>query len=246
MTDLFAGGDDLAPLQEDENKNYFEELVGEGKKFKTPEELARGKAESDRFIARLLEEKKQLAEDLNARMRLEEVLDRMTNPGNNQPVRTPVQPDPDNDGQDKRTVDPVAIAKQVREELIREQQDAVRLQNIQDVKAKLAETWGPGFAQKLDETAKSLGMTREQINQVAMDTPKAFFKLVGADAPKAQTDLFTPPSSSVNAPFQPGTSERNYAYYQKLRKTDPTAYHSPSVQMQEYKDALRLGEKFYS
>ena len=35
----------------DPNKNYLTELVGDGKKFKTQEELARGKYESDLYLS---------------------------------------------------------------------------------------------------------------------------------------------------------------------------------------------------
>jgi hypothetical protein len=38
--------DDLQPPQLDETKKYYEELVGEGRKFKDPEALARSKFEA--------------------------------------------------------------------------------------------------------------------------------------------------------------------------------------------------------
>ena len=41
-TDLFDGAKDLGTF--DPDKNYLEELVGEGKKFRSVDELAKGKA----------------------------------------------------------------------------------------------------------------------------------------------------------------------------------------------------------
>jgi hypothetical protein len=37
----------------DENKNYYEELVGEGKKFKDEKELAKGKWIADEYVKTL-------------------------------------------------------------------------------------------------------------------------------------------------------------------------------------------------
>src|SRR5437773_6950457 len=50
MTDNLMEGLDNLPPETDPNKNYLEDLVGDGKKFKSPEELARGKFESDTYI----------------------------------------------------------------------------------------------------------------------------------------------------------------------------------------------------
>jgi len=69
----------------DPSKNYLAELVGEGKKFKTQEDLARGKAESDAYI-KILEKRSdelrndylKLRDDYSSRAKLEEVVDQLT------------------------------------------------------------------------------------------------------------------------------------------------------------------------
>src|SRR5882762_1576622 len=70
------------PNQLDSNKAYLEQLVGEGKKFKTAEDLARGKAESDSFIeimkARMDElraDHLRLREDHQASAQLKDLID---------------------------------------------------------------------------------------------------------------------------------------------------------------------------
>src|SRR6478752_10635011 len=70
------------PVQIDPNKNYLEELVGEGRKFKSPEELARGKAESDLYIEHMKGRMDELRQDYtklhneyNAGPKLKETLD---------------------------------------------------------------------------------------------------------------------------------------------------------------------------
>src|SRR2546426_10450626 len=48
MTNLLDNTD--LPPEVDPNKDYLAELVGDGKKFKTSQDLARGKFEADQYI----------------------------------------------------------------------------------------------------------------------------------------------------------------------------------------------------
>src|SRR6266853_6356138 len=74
--DLFQPGpNDTQEL--DPEKKFYDDLVGEGKKFKDPEALARSKIESDRFIANLLREQSEMRETLNKRINEEEFLNRL-------------------------------------------------------------------------------------------------------------------------------------------------------------------------
>ena len=85
--------DNLDPLNPDANddatfdstKDYLKELVGEGKKFKTVEDLAKGKAESDAFISSVTRENKELRdsykkaiEEVNSRTRLEDLVTKLS------------------------------------------------------------------------------------------------------------------------------------------------------------------------
>src|SRR5688500_15910791 len=76
--DPFEAGDDNN-LQDfgsqfDQDKDYFSELVGEDKKFKTPADLARAKAESDAFIERLKQENSGLRNELKTRTTMEDFM----------------------------------------------------------------------------------------------------------------------------------------------------------------------------
>src|SRR6266700_391496 len=69
----------------DPDKDYFKELVGEGKKFKSPEDLARGKFESDQFIEILKKRQDEmradylkLREDNTAKAKLEDLIDQLS------------------------------------------------------------------------------------------------------------------------------------------------------------------------
>src|SRR5688572_23205514 len=81
MTDSLLGGQDNGF---DDTKDYFTELVGDGKKFNDEKALAKGKAFADHHIslleaekAEMVEEHRKLREELNARAALEELIDQM-------------------------------------------------------------------------------------------------------------------------------------------------------------------------
>src|SRR5678815_2601198 len=77
---------DNQPEQIDPNKDYLTELVGEGKKFKSPQELARGKYEADQYVRTLERQKDELRSDYlklkdeqAARAKLEDLIDQWSN-----------------------------------------------------------------------------------------------------------------------------------------------------------------------
>ena len=40
------------------------------------------------------------------------------------------------------------------------------------------------------------------------------------------------------------SAERNWSYYQNLRKSDRHTYYSPKIQQQLMEDKMRMGDKF--
>src|SRR4051794_16092193 len=91
MTDLFNDSDDTPDI--DQNKDYFSELVGDGKKYKDSQAAGRAIVEKDAFIERLKAEAHGLRQELNTRLKLEEVVDRISSasksPTSEQPPREP-------------------------------------------------------------------------------------------------------------------------------------------------------------
>jgi YesN/AraC family two-component response regulator len=249
VTDLFGSnhdsGSDLPHV--DPNKNYVEELVGESKKFKTVEELARGKYEADQFIERLKQEQAALREELNSRKRLEEVADLLSSQQKNQSIEG--QPPARDDGDKNTALTPEQLEKMLEERLTKREQQQVRDKNINTVKEKLTEAFGQNYAAKLQQEANALGVSKEYLTNLAAESPSAFFRLVGLDAStkQQQGNLFSPPASSVNqAAFAPNvTGERTMSYYDKLKNDDPRTYWSPKVQNEMHRDAQRLGAKFF-
>jgi hypothetical protein len=245
MSDLFSGGSDpLFPGDTtiDPSQNYLEVLVGDGKKFKTPEDLARGKAEADAMIARLIAEKRELEAEVNSRKRVEELVDqlgsRLTPPSPTSVDTSPREPDADKQ--------PVDVKKLLDEALTEREKEQRRAQNTDFVKRELTEKLGPGYASIVKQQADSLGVGTEFLSNLAAEQPKAFLKLLGLDgAPRAPDAPFTPPPSQVQTGFKPTGDQKTFSHYEKLRKENPRDYWSAKTQSQMHQDAMRLGADFY-
>jgi len=246
MTDLFTTDDNATTI--DPNKNYYIELVGEGKKYADEAALARSRVEADAFIERLKSENSGLRNELKTRSTLEEVLDKMNNP----PSHSNASSSNNQQSESGETaLKPEDIARLVDERVVQREQDRRATENLNSVKQLLAQAYGSDYAQKLHDEASSLGLSKEYVNNLAATAPKALFRLLGIDentTQKTNNDLFTPPTSQVrNFPSSSGNgSEKTMKHYEALRKSNPSQYWSPATQNQMHKDAARLGERFFT
>lgn len=246
MDDLLSGGDDL-PTQIDPSKDYLPELVGEGKKFKTPQDLARGKYEADLMIETFKRQQDQLRADYlelqkesAARARLEDLIDKL---GQKAPASNEQPPvNVDNTPKFKpEELDSLIDSKMEARDANRRRQD-----NYKTVEAKLRETYGDTYPRVLKEQVAELGLTSEYINDLARTSPEAFFRTIGLNAPKTQ-DGFQPPvrSNQRSDNFaQKGNQKRTWTYYQELKKANPQLYYDPKITNQMQKDYAALGQAF--
>lgn len=252
MTDLFTaptnGDTTTTPID-----NPLEALVGEGKKFKTVEELAKAKVEADRFIEQLKNENAGIRQELSTRQTLEELMDKVgsrtvpdqTNSGNNQSHGN-------GDGQNgAKALSEEDIARLVEERLSASEKARVHTANLETVQKALVASFGSEYVTHLKAKAQELGVTEEYLNTMAKETPKAFLKLVEVTGePKGTTPgLFSPPPthglpSSNNKGFSP-TGQRKQSWYENLRKSNPSEYWSASTQNRMHQEAISLGESFF-
>jgi hypothetical protein len=144
----------------------------------------------------------------------------------------------------KVEITPEQIEELLNKKLAEKEAKSREQQNLESVKPLLTQKFGNNFQSKLKEEASKLGMTPEQLDQVAATNPKAFLRLVGAEDVKKQESLFTPPSG-VSTGFSMSPTEKTLSYYNQLKKDNPKLYASKELQNQRYKDAERLGEKFF-
>ena len=241
MTDLLQSNDELTI---DETKNYLDQLVGEGRKFKTPEDLAKGKLYADQTIETMKRRLDELTVDYNrvreenmTKAKLEELISKFeqTPPSNEQP---PVK---DNN----QPVDFNKIEEIVQQKIQQNRIADVEAKNLDTVKAKLIERFGPNYQSSVKQQIEAIGLTNEDFNSLAKKSPSALFRTLGLDQ-QPRDSFQTPPRSSQRTDnFAPtADKKRTWSYYQDLKKTKPDIYYDRKTAIQMDKDAIELGEAF--
>ena len=247
MTDLI---NDLAngstPPQDDPN-SFLEALVGEGKTFKDTAALAKGKAESDKFIEQLkkenkemLDKMKELEDKANAKAAVSDLLNELKNaqkggessePGNQPGIS---QED---------------LTRLIDDKLSEADKEKTRKANQAAANAALLKKFN-GDADKASEylTKKSqeLGLSPKAIAALAQTSPQAFGELVGI-SPKGTSNppVFrgsTPPGNDLD-----GGGVRDTTYYTKLMKEMGVSkfYANKTILNQREQDLQRLGQRFF-
>lgn len=221
----------------DTTKNYLTELVGEDKKFKTVDDLAKGKAEADAFIERLLREKREMEDKLKEKVILDDLVKRLEN-------RTPPQNTPSST--ERVDVENSPLTEQKVLELLEKQLQeknkvSSQQQNLNYVRQELEKQYGPSFGSKIDQIRKELGVTVEQAEALAASSPKVFLQAFGNKS-NPNPVVNPPPTSNTN--IMSNGQVRNYEYYKELKKRDKNRFFSADVQNQMYKDRVALGDKF--
>lgn len=234
-------------VQIDPNKNYLDELVGEGKKFKTVEDLARGKAESDTYIEHFKQRHDELREyasklksEYEAGPSLKELIDQLkTSKASNNDNTQSVNEDKSD------TLSMEQYQEMVRKEIAANKQLDRENDNYATVQAKLIEQWGPNYAQQLKTQVSQLGLSADFVNDLARKHPAVLFKTLGLDGQR-QSENFQAPFKSTNRsdPFSSNAPKRTWTYYEKMRKAEPLKYFDPKNQDQMFKDAEVLGDAF--
>ena len=246
MTDLLEGAQD----QVDPNKNYLEELVGDGKKFKSPEELARGKYEADLFIAHKNREYDTLREDylkateqLKTAKTLEELVDQIANKPSNSETTLNA-----NDAMNQPKYDPKEVESLFDTKFREREIQRAQAENFNIVKDKLIENYGMNYQTHVKAQIEDLGISAEEFNALAKANPKLVIRTLGLDQVRQREDFQAPPRSTVRTDtFAPkGAAKRDWAYYEKMRASDPKTYTNPKTQVQMHNDAIAYGDAFYA
>lgn len=245
MTTLFnSDGSTIQPQGQTELEgSALEVLVGDGKKFKDVEALARAKMESDAFIEQLKREAAGVREELNTRVNMQDFLDQLKA----QTSRS--EPDPQVLGDQVDTGKPLSdeeLQSKVDAILNKKQLESEAQRNEAFVVSELVKVYGNNYEAKVLARASELGVNKEFLLDMAKRTPKAFLELVVVQTTRNDPNQAVPPRSSGAPPSPLSQGVRNESYYKKLKKDNPVLYLSPKVQLQEYQDAMKLGEAFFN
>lgn len=238
----------------DPNVDYLAELVGEDKKFKTPADLARAKAQSDAFIKNLERELAETRQKANEAITMKEFLTKLE--------ASKVKGDDNVNNQNTNTNQPNTNTNQStqtlsEEDIVRvlDSRDQVKIQtaNFNEVKNALRTAWGENFQTVLQAKVAEMGVSQNFLDDMAKTQPKAFLKLVDVEsatsARQEDRQTLAPRAGSVN------TSGRNdkatsgglktHKDFAKLRDSDPRAYFTPKIQNLRMAQAQLLGDAFY-
>lgn len=228
-----------------------DQLVGEDKPYKTVDDLAKAKRHADNFIETLKaelheirNENSSLRDDAKTRERVEQMLDQLTSRNNsqeddgdlyNQTEETPRSSQPDTQ----------AINALIESKITQIERDRTSNQNRMKAVNKLKEEYGSGYVDRLKARSSELGLTPEELNDLAGKSPTAFLDLVipRASPDKNDRPVDVPPSSGQPprgpSAGQPGTPE----FYRQIKKDNPRRYWSPEVQGQMHRDAIKAAEE---
>lgn len=248
MNDTLLQPDQTVEPQLDPNKNYLTELVGEGKKFSTPEELAKGKFYADQTIEvmkkrqdELYADYVKLREENVAKAKLEDLIKQATSQQLASSETTPA-----NEVKDKPAIDPSQLKNLIAEEYKNQKFLDKATENFNKVQEKLTETLGVNYSNVLKQRSSELGLSDEDINALARKSPAAFFRTFGIDQPQGDTFQAPARSNQRSDSFAPrGAPKRTWAYYQELKKADPALYHDRKIGAQMAQDVVEQGDAFY-
>lgn len=243
---LFQPTDDI---QIDESKDYLQELVGENKKFKTPQDLAKGKFYADQTVElykKRMDEMRQdilaLRQDNTAKANLQDLIDQIK-----KEQMPPIPPqNPGSEGSQPQQIKPEDIEALVSRKLSEQEATKRDTENFRQVQVKLQEQFGTNYANVLKQRSEELGLSVEDINSLAKKSPKAFFRTLGLEGNNNQSGYINPLSSTQRTDtFQPQAEEkRTWSYYKNLKKENPLYYLDARIGAQMAQDAVALGEAF--
>lgn len=219
----------------DPEKNYLEELVGEGKKYKDEAALARAVMESQLHIKKIEAENAEQREQIQKQVTMEEVLDQVRQISSENPKGTPPE-----EGMNKSETNPVDVEATVRQLLTQRETEQRRQANLRLVQEELGKRFGGSAGAELKKKAAQLGMSDDQLTKLAEENPNILLELVGK---REETPSPTLPEGSVTTPSTGGLV-RNRKYYEEMKKNDPKKYFSDATRVQMMKDAVALKSKF--
>jgi citrate lyase gamma subunit len=238
--------DNILDDQSGETKAFYSELVGEGKKYRDNEALAKSRVDADAFIEQLKVENQELrarnssfTEQSTAGARLEELVDRLSKLQN-----TNVQTQ--NGSQNEPKVDLTKIdeiiSQRVKGELNSYETQNREKANQDMVRSQLKEQFGDNYSTVVKERIKDLGLSEDRFNALAKEAPQFLLKTLGTEE-RRETFQAPPRTSSGYTPK--GQPKRTWAHYQEMKKSDPNLYRNPNTIAQMERDATALGEAFY-
>lgn len=237
---------------------HLAQLVGEGKKYSSIEELAKGYVHADTYIEALKAKTNDLEQEVNKRMAIEQFIE--TKQDNEQNANASGDPAPGAEVVETKTepvveaepkVNESELIERIKAELRQDDEKAKGERNQAAVVQRLKDVFGTdeNVNKAVAEKAASIGVSIQWMMDTARKSPEAFYGLVGIDSSKkspgvipAAVNTAGVPSAADSSKIQQGTK----AYYDEIRKTNMKKFMSPEIQKQYMKDAMADPDKFFA
>jgi len=222
------------------------ELVGEGRKYKTEADALASVPHAQTHIAQLEDENRKLAAALASANKVDALIDKLEEQGATAvptevvpPVVSEVAPE---------TASGVTES-QIVETVTRLRAEEVKAANYKLVEAALIKKYGTdGVSKQLIHIANTVGMQLPELQELAERAPEAFFKIADVQVTTSQAPQVAVPKNSQTA--QAGgvaaTGVQDFKYFESIRRSDSQRYWSPEVQNALHERASQLGAAFFT
>jgi hypothetical protein len=227
--------------------NPLEALVGEGKKYRTVEDLAKSRVEADRFIEQLKMEKEATLKDL------ENYKARADQGATLKEIMEAIKGQTSNSGSDgesnNQNLNPEELRKLVGDVVNDYDSSKRRASNRTEANQKVVSMFDGDTAKAkahIEVRAKELGMTTNDLGSLSETSPEAFARLVGITQPK-QSSGGSPASiadKNTTALTDVPAGDRDQDFYRKLRKDNPKEFYSPKMQQELFRLGTEKGVEF--
>ena len=228
-----------------ETTSLLESYVGDGKKYKSPEELAKGYQNADQYINQMQTENEQLRGELDKRLNAEDMVDRIKR--EHEELQASMKAQENTTPQ----LDEKALSDLISQTLDQKNTQKVAQDNIQAVDSKMKELFGTDKASEILQTkSKELNLSVEYLAEVAAKSPDGFYSLLGIGRDKTITPSITASTTNTEAVAKVnsiGAVEADtWNSFESLRRSDPKKYYTPTVQNKLFKARQDKGQAFYS
>ena len=230
--------------------SFVKKLVeARGEKWSDPEVIAKGKMEADAYINDLEAQLTQLREDLGKQDYASQLLNQLQNKAPTSTGGNTVAPNKNNDasgtgtdGHTNQTVSESDLKSLVEKTLTEREAKATVEQNLGVVMQHLNDTYGTEVNATIKKKADELGMSLDRMEEIAKESPTAFFTLIG-ESKKPAKSMTSGSIRTEGVNFQ-NAGARDWNYYQDMRRTNSRLYYTTKTQQQLIEDKRRLGDKF--
>lgn len=220
-----------------DNNSPVAVLVGEGRKYKTVEDLAKAYLEADGFIEKLKDENRVYKEEAVKAKTIDDVLDQL---------RAKETPSSTTTSEVKAMPSATDIAAIVEAQITGRETARERQNNLLKADAKMKELFGEK-AQEVFNSKATSDATRKALQNLAEVAPDQFVALFtkGVDATAATPGTINTAALGISTAgdrkSNPGTKE----YYTELRRKNPQVYYSTATQLEMNKAAQVNPQLFF-